>query len=82
MVIDNNDISIYNDILDKIISLAESNSNTKKIHITSHQKYSEQDQSEISSALKNKFNIINFTNFYILSYFLLNKILMIILYNF
>ena len=57
LVIENNDISIYNDILDKIIGLAESNSNTKKIHITSHQKYSEQDQSEILSALKNKFNI-------------------------
>lgn len=57
LVIKNNNISIYNDILDKIIILTESNSNTKKIHVTSHQKYSEQDQSEILSALKNKFNI-------------------------
>ena len=57
LVIDNNDISIYNDILDKIIGLVESNSNAKKIHITSHQQYSEHDQLEILSALKNKFNI-------------------------
>ena len=62
LVIENNDISIYNDILDKIIGLAESNSNTKKIHVTSHQKYSEQDQSEILSALKNKFNISDSSN--------------------
>ena len=62
LVIENNDISIYNDILDKIIGLAESNSNTKKIHVTSHQKYSEQDQSEILSALKSKFNISDSSN--------------------
>ena len=62
LVISNNDISIYNDILDKIIGLAESSSNTKKIHITSHQKYSIQDQSEILSALKNKFNISDSSN--------------------
>ena len=50
-------ISIYNDILDKIIGLVESNSNAKKIHVTSHQEYSEHDQLEILSTLKNKFNI-------------------------
>ena len=57
LLIENNDISIYNDILDKILVLIESKSNTKKINVTSHKEYSEQDQSEILSALKNKFNI-------------------------
>ncbi len=46
-----------NDILDKILVLIESKSNTKKINVTSHKEYSEQDQSEILSTLKNKFNI-------------------------
>lgn len=57
LLIENNDISIYNDILDKIIALMESSSNAKKIQITSHKEYSEQDQSEILSAIKDKFNI-------------------------
>ena len=57
VIIENNDISIYNDILDKIIILIELNSNTKKIQVTSHKGYSEHDQSEILLALKNKFNI-------------------------
>ena len=57
LLIDNNDISIYNDILDKIIILTESKSSTKKISITSHKEYSENDQSDILSALKDKFNI-------------------------
>ena len=57
LIIENNDISIYNDILDNAIRLAESSSNTKEIHITSHKEYSDQDQSEILSTLKEKFNI-------------------------
>ena len=57
IIIENNDISIYNDVLDKIIILIELNSNTKKIQVTSHKEYSEYDQSEILLALKNKFNI-------------------------
>ena len=57
VIIENNDISIYNDVLDKIIILIELNSNTKKIQVTSHKEYSEYDQSEILLALKNKFNI-------------------------
>ena len=57
VIIENNDISIYNDILDKIIILIELNSDTKKIQVTSHKEYSEYDQSEILLALKNKFNI-------------------------
>lgn len=57
LIIGSNDIGIYNDILDKIIGMVESSSSTKKIHVTSHQKYSEEHQSEILSALKNKFNI-------------------------
>ena len=57
LIIDNNDISIYNDILENIIRLVEANSNAKEIHVTSHKKYSEEDQAEILSALKEKFNI-------------------------
>lgn len=57
LLIENNDISMYNDVLDKIIILMESNSNTKKIHITSHKEYSEDEQLEIMVALKDKFNI-------------------------
>ncbi len=57
LLIENNDISIYSDILDKIITLMESSSSTKKIQITSHKEYSKQDQSEILSAIKDKFNI-------------------------
>ena len=54
LLIENNDISIYSDILDKIITLMESSSSTKKIQITSHKEYSKQDQSEILSAIKDK----------------------------
>ena len=57
VLIENNDIAIYNDVLDKIIILIELNSNTKKIQVTSHKEYSGYDQSEILLALKNKFNI-------------------------
>jgi len=62
LIIENNDTSIYNDILDKVIGLTESNSSIKKIHVTSHQEYSEQNQAEILSVLKNKFNISDSSN--------------------
>ena len=57
LLIENNDISIYSDILEKVIALINSSSNAKKIQITSHREYSQEDQSEILSAIKNKFNI-------------------------
>ena len=56
LLIRNNDFSIYDDVLTKIIILMEANKKTRKINITSHKEYSSDDQSEILLALKNKFN--------------------------
>ena len=56
LLISNNDFSIYNDTLTKIIILMESDTKARKIKITSHKEYSSDDQSEILLALKNKFN--------------------------
>jgi len=57
LLIRNNDFSMYNDILNKIIILMESGSKTKKIKITSHKEYTAEDQSEILNELKNKFQL-------------------------
>lgn len=57
LLIRNNDFSMYNDILNKIIILMESGSKTKKIKITSHKEYTAEDQTEISNELKNKFQL-------------------------
>tara|TARA_B100001540_G_C15427047_1_gene470467 strand:- start:91 stop:633 length:543 start_codon:yes stop_codon:yes gene_type:complete len=57
LIIENNDLLIYNDIIDRIIGLLASSSKTKSIHIISHQKYSDNDRLEILSELQNKFNI-------------------------
>ena len=57
LLIENNNMSSYNDIIGKILSNVELNSNTKKIHITSHKEYSRDEQLEIMVALKDKFNI-------------------------
>ena len=59
LLIRNNDFSMYNDILNKIIILMESGSKTKKIKITSHKEYCAEDQSEIVNQLKNKFELDN-----------------------
>ena len=56
LVISNNDYSIYNDILTKIVMLKEADTKTRKINITSHKEYTSDDRSEILLALKNKFN--------------------------
>ena len=56
LLISNNDFSIYNDTLTKIIILMESDTKIRKIKITSHKEYSSDEQSEILLALKNKFN--------------------------
>ena len=57
LLIKNNDFSMFNDILNKIIILMESGSKTKKIKITSHKEYTAEDQSEILNELKNKFQL-------------------------
>ena len=57
LLIRNNDFSMYNDILNKIIILMESGSKTKKIKITSHKEYTAEDQSEILNELQNKFQL-------------------------
>jgi len=59
LLIRNNDFSMFNDILNKIVILMESGSKTKKIKITSHKEYSAEDQSEILNELKNKFELDN-----------------------
>tara|TARA_X000001036_G_scaffold78518_1_gene70187 strand:+ start:11717 stop:12259 length:543 start_codon:yes stop_codon:yes gene_type:complete len=56
LVISNNDYSIYNDILTKIVMLKEADTKTRKINITSHKEYTSDDRSDILLALKNKFN--------------------------
>ena len=57
LLIKNNDFSMFNDILNKIIILMESGNKTKKIKITSHKEYTAEDQSEILNELKNKFQL-------------------------
>ena len=57
LLIENNNMSSYNDIIEKILSNVELNSNTKKIHVTSHKECSGEEQLEIMVALKDKFNI-------------------------
>ena len=57
LIIENNDLLIYNDIIDRILGLLSSSSEAKSIHIISHQQYSKNDQLEILSNLQNKFNI-------------------------
>ena len=59
LLIQNNDFSMFNDILNKIVILMESGSKTKKIKITSHKEYSAEDQSEILNELKNRFELDN-----------------------
>ena len=59
LLIRNNDFSMFNDILNKIVILMESGSKTKKIKITSHKEYSAENQSEILNELKNRFELDN-----------------------
>ena len=63
ILIENNDIIIFNDIVDKIISIVDAKNNTKKVHVTSHKQCSDQEQKEIVLAIKNKFGDISETTF-------------------
>ena len=63
ILIENNDIIIFNDIVDKIISIVDVKNNTKKVHVTSHKQCSDQEQQEIVLAIKNKFGDISETTF-------------------
>ena len=57
LIINNNDLSIYNDILDKLITLSETNSSAKKVSVISHRQFSMEDQTNLEAVIKKRYNI-------------------------
>ena len=59
ILIDNGDSSILLDIIEKFISLVDSSSNIKKIHVISSNEYSDSYKEELVQSIREKFHIDN-----------------------
>ena len=57
ILLTNNHMGLLKDIIEKLNSMIQSNSNVKNIHVTSFKKIEGEDKNEIISSIKNRFNI-------------------------